>query len=251
MRKFKTSLWPTLGTLVGFLLLLALGTWQASRFVDRLALEEERDERLAQPGSTLETAKSLDAEDDFTRITARGKLDLSRTVLFKFRNYQSRPGYWLASPMVFEDDSALLVNRGWVPMETGRELARELGETGEVEVSGVVRIPDQIISDDDTRAKMAEDSLKGSYVEWSSFDVSGVYAALPYDTPDLPAVLVLEEQETSHRYPIASADHITKPYLTSEKHLGYAITWYTLALCLLALWVAAGFGLVSSRPRSS
>ncbi len=235
--------------IAGVALLLVLGSWQAMRFSEKLALETERDGRLTSEATPISSATVIGPEDDFTRRVVIGYLDLERTVLFKFRNYESKPGYWLGTPLIFGDGSALLVNRGWVPMETGRELARELGPRESVELEGVLRIPDQIISDDETRASMKNDALKGSYTEWSSFDVTGVYNALPYEVPEGPAVLVLDKPESDREYPIASAEHITKPYLTSEKHLGYALTWYTLAICLFALWVAAGFGWVSSRPR--
>lgn len=252
-RSFKFSLWPALGTLLGTLLLVGLGSWQVSRFAERSAIEETREARLTHDPVVLESASGLSRENAFTRVRAQGELDHSRNVLFKFRNYESRPGNWLATPLVFEDGSALLVNRGWVTMEEGRDLALEDASRPRrsVKFEGILHIPERILSDDETRS--STDDVGDELTEWSKFDVDGVYDAMPYTRPTVPAVLVVEEHGEAEVLRddviVPSSDHITRPYLTSEKHLGYAITWYTLAVSLVLLYIAAGFGFVSSRPR--
>lgn len=248
-RPFRIRPIPTLATTVGVGLLLSLGTWQANRYFEKAAIEATQAERATLPPVPVTNASGLlDPEHQYRFVDAHGSIDTSRTVVFKFRTLNGKSGVWLASPLILPDHNAVLVLRGWVDVKDGMSLAK----SQQLPDSGIYRgllysLPRNIV-DDLTRASLPQDPVD-SFVAWNTFDVEGVYAFWKLPVADDQLVLVLTEGDPGP--PLESADHITQPYMTADKHMGYSLTWYTLGACLLALWAAAGFGFIGSRPNAA
>ena len=253
---FRPRLWPTLGTLAALALLLSLGTWQYRRYEEKLALEITRSQRLDVPPVTLQTLEGRDLEElNYRNVTVRGRLDPSRTILFKHRQLQKRPGFWLASPLRLESGGVLLVNRGWVPFDRGAELAEQLpGSAEPADYTGLLHLLPRNIPDTKTRQALARGQLDltSGPSQWDTYDVEGIYEALPQEPVHERAVLVLGPSHSGDPFPVASAEHVTQPYMTAERHKGYFIFWFTTAGALVMLYLAASFGLVGSwRVRAS
>lgn len=246
--KFKLRVIPTILTLIGLTILLGLGTWQLGRYNEKIALEATRDVQLSKPPVKLDKLPASIAELNFRKVELTGTFDPSRTVLFKHRQYEKRPGFWLATPLVLTDGSTLLTNRGWVPFDKGTEIAKSLTANSTVTLSGVIHVLPRNIPDEITRGKFArgELSLEDSFVQWHTYDVEAIASRLPGERVIEGAVLVLDETHTGSPFPIASTAYMTKPYMTAERHQGYFMFWYSTAGALLMLYLAAGFGLVGS-----
>lgn len=253
-RSFDIGLWPTVGTLVGLALLLSLGTWQANRYVDKKEREELQQEREALPPLELSSLSKVNSEKlAYRRTTLRGSVDTSTKLIIKHRTFNGNPGVWLVQPFKLADgDGVILVNRGWIPFEQWREGLQSYGNDQIAgEITGIMHRLPQVIAEDDNRQKIeaSELQVEGAMTEWDSFDVEAIYDALDHPTPDEPIVFVLEARTDGDRYPAASLDHVTEPYLTSGRHLSYALFWYAVALALIGIYVAAGFGALQSRAR--
>lgn len=245
--RFKASLMPTLATIVGIGLLIALGTWQANRYTEKNAIEEKQAQRATLPPLVVSSIDQLtDPENEYRSVDVHGSVQTDRTVLFKFRIVDGKSGSWIASPLMLADGNAVMLLRGWVDVKEADHIAR----TQKLPDSGVYRALvhtlDTNIEDDITREKLPPDSVD-SFVAWNTFDVAGVYDF--WKLPHASSTLVLIQTEGDEGPPLESADYITKPYMTAERHFGYALTWYILAGCLFALWLAASFGMISSKRR--
>lgn len=249
---FRPKLWPTVGTIVGLCIVMPLGLWQHGRRDEKRALEAEHARQAKLPPITIKTLSALDpTQHNLRKVTVRGALDTSRTVLFRHRHHEGRPGFWVAAPLRFEDGSgALWANLGWLPIRDGEALAQKLAATTPPaqDYTGLLHVPSRIIADPKTRAQLASNTLKveGGLTSWRSYDLQALSDALPYPHPKTPLALVLDTPRWEGPYPIASADHITQPYLTAERHEGYMAFWYGTAAVLLALYLASSFGMVSS-----
>lgn len=252
-RRFQPRLWPTLGTLVGLAILLSLGTWQYNRYREKLDIEAVRDARTQMPQAVVSRLIAEDLDElGYRRVQLRGRLDTARTILFKHRQYEGRPGFWLATPLRLEGGGAILVNRGWLPFGEARELAEELrGEPELATFNGLLYVLPRNIADTRTRAALARGdiSLDGQITEWSTYDVEAISEALPYEVVHPHAVLVLDASHRGDPFPLSSMDYVTSPYMTSERHQGYSIFWYTTAGALVLLYIAASLGLVGSYRR--
>ncbi len=245
--RFKASLMPTLATIIGIGLLLGLGTWQAGRYAEKNKAEEVLAQRATLPPLVVSSIDQLtDPENEYRTVDVHGSVQTDRTVLFKFRIVDGKSGSWIASPLMLADGNVVLLLRGWVDVKEADHIAR----TQKLPDSGVYRALvhslESNIEDDITRAKLPSDPVD-SFVAWNTFDVAGVYEF--WKLPHASSALVLIQTEGDDGPPLESADYITKPYMTADRHFGYAMTWYILAGCLLALWLAASFGMISSKRR--
>jgi len=242
--RFQLKIFPTLGTLLGLAILLSLGTWQANRYLWKLDIEERRDARMAEDPVLVRSLEDVTRpENDYRHVEAEGRFENSLSVVFKFRTLKGKSGYWVATPLVFEDGSALLVQRGWVPVHVD---PKSLQLESPTRVKGVLFALDRVIPDD--LGREAYKTLEPNQLTaWNTFDVDAVYDAWPFRRPDGPVILVLTENEDEDIF--ATLEHVTEPYMTSEKHLGYSITWYTLAVGLFGIWLANAFGRIGGRRR--
>lgn len=254
-RRFQLRFWPTLGTLVGLAILISLGTWQLTRYLEKLDLEAQRSERLDEDIVEVESLDAFEANAGaYNAVAVRGRLDPRYTFLFKHRVHDGKPGYWLGGVLRFaEGDGGVLVNRGWIHREHAAEVATQAPPTQTRTYLGLVHAPNRIVADAATRQALeaGEVELQNNVVEWDTYDLEAIADALPYETPADPMIVVLGPEHSREPYPVASFDYVTEPYLTSERHLGYVLFWYATAVALLSMYLAAGFGYLGSsrRPR--
>ena len=259
--KFRIRFGSTFFTLLGLALLIFLGTWQAQRYISKKAFEEARDAQIDLP--ILEHPSGSEIANgavDFRRIRISGHWDRERGFLIKHRVYRGKPGFWVVSPLFIstqEDPEplALLVNRGWVPFTEGEERAETLLlalPEGEVTLTGLIHVLEYVVPDRSLREALDSEAFTTGILAMDSYDTEAMNQALAAPGFERPLVLTIGESSTpTDTYPVASFDHITEPYLTSETHFGYALTWYVLALALIAIWVANGLGLLHAAAYSS
>ena len=257
-RPAQLRLWPTLGALLGLAILLSLGTWQHSRYHQKLRLEAARAASVELPALQIDDLTQLDPQEHaFRRLRVRGQLMPAWTVLFKHRQHEKHPGYWVAQPLRLQDtDQVLLLNRGWLPRERALEVAADMAKAPAPAAQlyeGLLHVPEQIIADTRTRDLLAraQVALEGGLVQWSTYDLEAIYAALPLRAATPPMILVLDPKHSGDPLPIASLSYLTAPYMTSDRHMSYFIFWYAMATVLLLFYLAYTFGLLRSpSPRS-
>lgn len=251
---FHFRFWPTVGTLVGLAIVVSLGTWQLTRYLAKLEIEAERDARLEKPPARIDDLTDVDPDAlNYRRVRATGRLDPAYTFIFKHRTHEKRPGVWLGGVLRLGDGGALLVNRGWVHVEHAEALAATPPRGDAQTFEGLFHVPPRIIADEAMRQRLeaGEAGLTDEPTAWDSVDLTAIYDALPYETPDQPAVVMLGPAHSGEPYPIAGYDTVAEPYLTSDRHMGYVVTWYGLALALVGMYLAYGFGYLGSFGRRS
>lgn len=245
---------PTIFTALGLALLLGLGTWQTLRYKEKLRFEEIRDARAHLP--ILDANKELLAsgDADLRQIRLQGKWQKDRLFLIKHRVYQGKPGSWIVSPFTLSGtDMTILVNRGWAPFSYDESESAHFLEAlpdKEITLTGLLHVLDRIIPDEQIRAEYPSSaSSPPKILALHTYDLDAMQALSTGPTLNRPIILTLsDDTENPQKYPLPGQDHITAPYLTSQTHLGYAITWFTLASALLAIWLATAFGLLNSPP---
>src|SRR5438045_2159314 len=102
----------TLAVLAGAGLCVRLGIWQLSRLHQKQAYNRAVAQALAGPTLPLGGAAS-DSGTAGHRALARGRYDEARSFVLRARVFDGRPGVELVTPLVLEDGTALLVDRGW------------------------------------------------------------------------------------------------------------------------------------------
>lgn len=217
--KQKFPVLATLLTLCAIVILCALGTWQVQRLYWKEGL-------LAQ----METARAAGPQDiKFQDI--EGAVPLYARLRGRYgaigffvgpRTYEGEIGFHVLAPLMQEDGSAVLVNRGWVPQ--GQEGSVKAPQ-GIVSVSGLLRLPEQgnpFVPQNNTE--------KGAWFRADPAQMAQV-AGLASIAP-LVMYAESENPESASLQPVRAAAQWMPP----NDHLRYAFFWFSMAGILLVIY---------------
>lgn len=213
--------------LLGALGFSALGIWQVERLQWKNALVAAVAERTsAQPSdpSVDGTWTSFAPEqDEYRRVVIRGRFEnRAETLVQAVTAYGG--GFWVMTPLVLPDGRSVLVNLGFVPPEYRAPETRPMPD-GAVEITGLLRE-----TEPGGGFLRSNDPAGG---RWYSRDVVAIagYKELAGVAP----FFIDAEAGAAGSYPIGGLTVLSFP----NNHLIYALTWFALALMVLA-----GFGYV-------
>jgi surfeit locus 1 family protein len=213
----------TLASLPVLGLLLFLGTWQ----VQRLQWKTDLLARIAQ-AEAAPAAPLAEPPEPFAKVRVTGRFDHAREATLALEVRGPVLGTHLVTPLLRDGAPPILVNRGWVPIERAAPVARP---EGEVTIEAWVHPGDRagiFAATDDAAAR-----------RFYTFDPAAIGAALGLPQVAPYALVVL-----------GPAGGLPDPARTlprpTNNHLGYAITWYGLALSLIG--VLAAFALRRRSP---
>ena len=193
---------------------VALGLWQLRRLDDRLDRNDQLEGRRSAPVTTVEdlAAGAVD-EVRYRRAAASGEYVAGDEVLLLSQSYRGSSGHHVLTPLVLDGGGAVLVDRGWVPLDvTGPPVAGAEPPPGRVTVTGYVESsrPGRI--------------RPGVLAEVERVDLDVLEERLGRDL--LPFYLRLESQQPAQQgYPLPASP----PDLSPGPHLSYAIQWFLFA----------------------
>jgi len=223
--RFTLPTWVLLpGLVLAVAVLVGLGWWQWSRHLDARATERQYDERLAEPAQRIGTASdAAGVELDFRRVALTGTWDPAHAMTIVSRVREARLGEELVEPLILADGTAVLVDRGWYPLEERDAVRAALLAESSGTVDGLARL-------DEGQARQNREG------DWSGFDVAGMAATLPYEVAPW-AVVAGEESggatSAAGPFPLTGWER----YGTQIPHVQYALTWWGLAAAFIAMAV--------------
>jgi surfeit locus 1 family protein len=212
--------------------LVGLGSWQVSRYFWKQGVIAERNARTT--GRAVDAATLLRAtpsDVDWLHVTATGAWDNAHTMLVANRVRFDVLGAEAVTPLLLAPQGpAVLVDRGWFPLEQQAAILARLNAETTATVEGMA-----------TAANLFHGRVIPSGA-WSQLDPVAMAKTLPY--PALPwAVLqgrlVSDFQFDNGALPLQQY----RGYQNTTPHVEYAATWFGLAAALLAVsiirfWVA-------------
>jgi surfeit locus 1 family protein len=238
MRESRPRAWPVvLASLIGIALLCSLGVWQVRRLAEKQAQIAAIDARLMMPAVSLaEVLTKIDAGEDvvYVKTTVQGRV-VTQTPLLKLGTFQGGAGQHVIEVVLTDSQTALLVDWGMVP--AGYNIAPRSNES--VTVTGYLQAHDK-------GQGLFDGENAPDKNEWYWWDVPAMLgqAVVPADARVLNLVLHRLPDAAETAPPIAP---LPKADLRNN-HLGYAITWFGLAV---ALAVISGVYLMGQRNTSN
>lgn len=220
-----------------FPLTLRLGFWQLSRADEKQALLDIHQQRVAAP--LVDLAEVPDMGDrQYLRVTVNGQYDNRATLLLDNRVRRGRPGYEVISvfrPAV--EGAAILVNRGWIAGSLDRSVLPEVELVeSSVTLSGYLyRSPGKqvMLGADPWQADKPLQIIQNAAPEV----VSGRFGETFYDYS-----LRLDAKAPGA---LQTGWHVVN--VRPEKHMGYAVQWFAMAILLVLLTVLANSNLGALR----
>ncbi|WP_240502651.1 SURF1 family protein [Methylocaldum sp. 14B] len=234
---FKPGLTASLIAIMVLPLFISLGVWQLHRADEKKSLIALHQQRMQDEPLTL-GAEEPNLEDvRYRRVIVSGEYDVEHQFLLDNQVHQQSPGYHVLTPLrIAGTDSAVLVNRGWIPMGASRaELPDVDIRQASVQIAGSVdRFPGVGL-----RLEGAEIPAAGWPAVVQVVDPERIgerlgYTVLPYQ--------VLADETVDEAYIRAWKE----THLDPGKNLGYALQWFLFALIGLVLYVRHG---VKLQPR--
>jgi surfeit locus 1 family protein len=205
---------PLLFGLVGAAILIGLGTWQVQRLQWKQGLIADAEAKIAMPAVAL-PAQPDPVADRYLSVTVQGRfLGPEAHVLTSIQG--QGPGFLVIAAYQTDDGRRILVDRGFVP-ETAKTAPRP---PREVAVTGNLNWPDDVNS-----ATPPPDEGRGI---WFGRDVAAMASAL--GTEPLMLVARSDTGDGVQAQPVSATFR--------NDHLGYAITWFSLAVVWLGMTVS-------------
>jgi surfeit locus 1 family protein len=229
MTRFRPLFWPTLFTVPMLLLCLGLGFWQIQRLSWKEGLIAQRQAAVAAAPvpvpQTLEEARGM----EFRHVTDDGVFLNDKEIFLGATSEAGAQGYQVLTPLLERDGRIIFVNRGYIPAELKDLAKRAAGQiVGTVHVQGLLRLP----SDGKPHWLLPDNRPDLNY--WFWVDIPAMSAADKLDL-DRVAPFYMDADATPNPggWPKGGVTRLTLP----NDHLQYAITWFSLAVALVVIYV--------------
>ena len=240
----RSLTWLTIASLIGCAILVWLGTWQIQRLAWKTSLLARigaahnaaprpfgdwlRDHGVGSEKSTTPSDPAL--EFAYVAVSGRPRSD-RESYVFTVRD--GHPGYLVFEPFRLARPvgavRVVFVNVGFVP-DRYRDPAtrRAKRPDGDRDIRGFVRNPDRgnAFTPEPDRAKRI----------WYASDIRDMAATLGISSPGMAPVFVEAEAGANPRGWPRGRDGRDLLATIPNRHLSYALTWYGLALALLAVY---------------
>ena len=195
------------------LIFIALGSWQIVRlnWKNNLILEIENSLKNA-PVELTQSNK-----ENYLRIKTSGSINFNKQIYLYNLNDKGTPGFEVINPILIDNEN-YLINRGWIPFE--KKNTQEINFFDENNIVGTLKLqgrknifkPDNNIEENYWFSLNREDILKFTDKEFSKY------------------IIYLDGN-----YQFPKPKKITANI--SNNHKKYAITWFSLAISILLLYL--------------
>ena len=220
---------PTLITLSGMVILLALGFWQLERLAWKTAINQQRQNAVVQPPKPIPQNHQLRVEDAFHPVQAEGRFLHDKEMYLAARSKRGSIGYHLITPFVLADKSGVvLVNRGWIPSDyKNRQTRSTTDPEGQISIEGLLRFerqPNIFVPNNDTA---------DNFWFFIDIDAMAAYAAVMNVRIFYIELFDSNGQHDDDIYPLTNQSRVLLP----NDHFHYALFWFSLSLALLVIYV--------------
>lgn len=208
--------------LIGLPLLLGLGCWQLQRSEQK---QVWLDQQARSPVNDAATALQQLQQQEWVPVSMEVELRPQHTWLLDNRTLNGQVGYEVIVPVRVDDGSFWLANLGWIRAPGRREqLPAFQLRPQRLRVEGMLRRPTGSV----TLADQPEETGWPRRIQ--SVELEQLRAAL--GIPLEAAMLYLRTEVCEQITPRAAV----LQGITPQRHQGYAVQWFSLALALL-LWL--------------
>ena len=195
------------------LVFIALGTWQIIRLGWKNNLILEIENSLKNPPVELTQSNKV----NYLKIKTSGSVDFEKQIYLYNLNDSGTPGFEVLNPISINGENYLL-NRGWIPFE--KKDTPEINILDQTNIVGTIKIqgrknifkPDNDLKENYWFSLNREDILKFTGKKFSKY------------------IIYLDGNYQLPRPKIITAN-------ISNNHKKYAITWFSLAISILLLYL--------------
>lgn len=202
-----------------FSILAGLGTWQVKRLHWKDTIIAQLDEAYSKDTNT-----PPDFDKDFSYGQVEGTFLAKKTILIGPRTRNGQVGKDVLVPIIMNDQTGLIVNLGWVPDGWDKQdLPIHHLDQKNIRFEGLTRKPDWNMF---TSGNVPQQDL------WFRPDINEIAKAKDLKNP-LPVMLYA--YTASYKMDATLPNH--EKWYPRNKHLQYALFWYSMAAVLTAIYL--------------
>jgi surfeit locus 1 family protein len=209
--------------------MIFLGFWQLRRLDDKRTYKDLVAARQEQPVADVTEIVPAGAtvDDDavdavlYRSVSAEGSYAEEDTVVIENRTLNGAPGAWVLTPLLLEDGTAVVVNRGFIGFDRAGVIVPPPPPTGTVRIEGLV-LPSERRGSFGPR-----DPVAGRLDVLARVDLDRYAAQVDY--PVLPAYLQLVTSDPDEPAPAEGGPALVAlgpPVPDEGPHLAYAVQWF-------------------------
>jgi cytochrome oxidase assembly protein ShyY1 len=243
--------------------MVLLGDWQLHRYHERSAINHRIDAAdsvravpmtslLARPTATARAGTAPGKNVAWTKISVSGRYDPAHEIQARARTVNGDVGFEIVTPLILNDGTAVLIDRGWIPAPPGGAVAAPTvppAPGGQVSVVGQVHL---------SESRPTPIAHRDGRLDTRRISVPRLAAELPYPVYGAYVLLTAQTPAGDPAFTEIPIDHED-----SWQNAGYTVQWWLFAgMALFAFgWQArreassssgsAASGAASSEPASS
>jgi len=193
--------------------LIGLGSWQLYRLSWKLDLIAEIENSLK--NNPIELSKA--DKKNYLRIKTSGLVDFDKQIYLYNLNDSGNPGFEVVNPIIVNNEN-YLINRGWIPFDKKNQ--PEINLFDQNNIVGTLKLQSK------ANSFKPENDIETNY--WFTLDRNDIFS---YTGKNFSKYIIY-----------ASGDYKTpKPKVItaniSNNHKKYAITWFSMAISILLLYL--------------
>ncbi|GAA1568061.1 SURF1 family protein [Kribbella sancticallisti] len=199
-----------------------LGRWQLHRLDERKTRNDVTRSNLAAPPAPLAEVvgpqRVVGDQHDWRTATVTGRYDATKQVVLRYRNVRDKPGFEIVTPLMLDDGSAVLVDRGFLPRQGGQLAPSTIPAvpSGEVTITGRLR-----------RSERGGRTSGGTPVDGTARLINGPAFASALGLNLYDGYLTVDQQ-------VPAADPafggFPGPEIDDGPHFFYALQWFFFAM---------------------
>ena len=195
------------------LVFVGLGTWQIIRLNWKNNLILEIEKALKNPPVELVQSN----EENFLKIKTSGSIDFDKQIYLYNLNDSGTPGFEVINPLTISDEN-YLINRGWIPFE--KKGTQEINVFDQKNIIGTLKLQGR------KNIFKPDNDLDENY--WFSLNRKDI---LKFTGKNFSKYIIYLDGNYQFPRPKKITANI------SNNHQKYAITWFSLALSILLLYL--------------
>ena len=192
---------------------IGLGTWQIIRLNWKNNLILEIENSLKNPPVELAQSK----KENFLKIKTSGSIDFDKQIYLYNLNESGTPGFEVINPITIGDEN-FLINRGWIPFE--KKGTQEINVFDQKNIIGTLKLQGR------KNIFKPDNDLDENY--WFSLNREDI---LEFTGKNFSKYIIYLDGNYQFPKPKKITANI------SNNHQKYAITWFSLALSILLLYL--------------
>jgi surfeit locus 1 family protein len=225
--------WTTLLVLAAMGLTIRLGIWQIDRY--------HRNKAFADHLTAMQTASTLILSGraqpagltgmEYRPVQAAGTFDFDHQIAVRnqiwVQSWGNDIGYILVTPLVFPDGTAVLVDRGWIPIEDNTPASwRQFDQDGAVTINGIIRLPAIPEMGGEADPPLAPGELSMDY--WNLINIPRLQKQVPYTLLPVYVEQAPDPADTGMPYRALTVPDVS----AADTNIGYATMWFAFTALL-------------------